>query len=368
MFITSIRFFSLARKKENQIEKQFNNIFGYSFLFFGISLIFLVLSFFYIKGTYIDHVYWGNLEDRSVIYEWLVRYTTVSNCCIWLLFNYKYEKIFNLKRHIVSITIVIVIILTLILPYELAAYQILPIAWVLLAMIYLHRLFKLVKFSEKELRATTSMFIIGIIFLGWAMALAAQTSLAMGLAFPIIVPTLFIIGTIFCIIPTILKPELFSHKMSYWYIFSIIIIVPQIIFMLLFVFLFQLPIEYFLLGISFAPLYTLECIYAIKSVKSGETFQSEEKIDVGGIFSKPKRITEEEVSISKEKKICLVCKGNLARKVYICPDCGTFYCNKCSDTLSNLENACWVCNVPFDESKPVKPFKEETVEVESQRK
>jgi len=70
-------------------------------------------------------------------------------------------------------------------------------------------------------------------------------------------------------------------------------------------------------------------------------------------------ITEEEVSISKEKKICLVCKNKISRLNYICPECNAFYCFKCSDVLVNLENACWVCETPFDESKPVKPFKKE---------
>jgi len=77
------------------------------------------------------------------------------------------------------------------------------------------------------------------------------------------------------------------------------------------------------------------------------------------ISKRPDQITEEEVSISKEKKICLVCKNELLREIYICPDCKTFYCKKCSKTLSDLENACWVCETPFDVSKPSKPFKKE---------
>ena len=79
------------------------------------------------------------------------------------------------------------------------------------------------------------------------------------------------------------------------------------------------------------------------------------------MFAKPQKVTEEEVSISKEKKICLVCKGKLARyNIFLCPECNTFYCSKCAHALSDLENACWVCEVPFDESKPVRlPEKKE---------
>lgn len=81
-----------------------------------------------------------------------------------------------------------------------------------------------------------------------------------------------------------------------------------------------------------------------------------------GMFARPKKLTEEEVSISKEKKTCLVCKGRLSRAMYICPECSAFYCKKCSDALSDLENVCWVCMNAIDESKPVKPFEPEIKE------
>ncbi|MFX1340851.1 MAG: hypothetical protein ACFFDK_19730 [Promethearchaeota archaeon] len=102
-----------------------------------------------------------------------------------------------------------------------------------------------------------------------------------------------------------------------------------------------------------------------KKVKAKQT--KEVKVEAG-LFRvsqfKKEDLTEEEVSISKERKICLVCKGKVARKLYMCPECDTFYCNKCSDTLANLENACWVCGTPFDESKPVKLPKKNKDEIE----
>ena len=90
------------------------------------------------------------------------------------------------------------------------------------------------------------------------------------------------------------------------------------------------------------------------------------KPDILGMFSKPQMITEDEVSISKEKKICLVCRGKVLRfNSFIC-ECDIIYCHNCARTLSDLENMCWVCSAPFDESKPVKPYKrdEEKVLVE----
>jgi len=80
------------------------------------------------------------------------------------------------------------------------------------------------------------------------------------------------------------------------------------------------------------------------------------------------QVTEEKVTVSKEKKICLVCRGEVLRYTYIC-ECGVIYCENCARALTNLENVCWVCNAPIDYSKPVKPYKEEEkVEVEKKGK
>lgn len=83
------------------------------------------------------------------------------------------------------------------------------------------------------------------------------------------------------------------------------------------------------------------------------------------LSKKPAVITEEEVIFHKEKKICLVCKKKISRIMYTCPECDALYCIKCSDALTDMENACWVCETPFDESKPVKiTEREEKISVE----
>ena len=74
------------------------------------------------------------------------------------------------------------------------------------------------------------------------------------------------------------------------------------------------------------------------------------------LYTRPNQITEEEVIFHIEKKICLVCKKEILKFTYICPKCEIFYCMNCGQALTNLENACWVCNTPIDESKPSKSF------------
>ena len=85
--------------------------------------------------------------------------------------------------------------------------------------------------------------------------------------------------------------------------------------------------------------------------------------------SKPAEITEEEVSLFREQKICLICRGNVVGfDSFICK-CDALYCENCARALANSENACWACNGPIDESKPVKPFKkEEGVDIEISEK
>jgi len=69
------------------------------------------------------------------------------------------------------------------------------------------------------------------------------------------------------------------------------------------------------------------------------------------------RVTEIEVTIHKDRKVCLVCKGEIVGFMYVC-ECDTIYCENCTQALTELENICWVCNAPMDKSKPAKPYKD----------
>jgi len=77
------------------------------------------------------------------------------------------------------------------------------------------------------------------------------------------------------------------------------------------------------------------------------------------------RITEGKISVHKERKICLVCKGEVERfNIYICPECNSIYCQNCAQALVDLENLCWSCNASIDPSRPIKPYdKEDNMEI-----
>jgi len=109
--------------------------------------------------------------------------------------------------------------------------------------------------------------------------------------------------------------------------------------------------------------YFLAIYIIIKNIKTERIAETKGEFkEILGIFIKPEKLTEEEITFHKEQKICLVCKGKvLGFNSFICK-CDALYCEKCAQTLSDLENACWVCEAPFDELKPVKLYKEKELD------
>jgi len=70
------------------------------------------------------------------------------------------------------------------------------------------------------------------------------------------------------------------------------------------------------------------------------------------------QVKEQQITIHKERKVCIVCKGDILGFMYSC-NCDALYCEKCARVLTEIENACWVCGTPIDITKPIKPFKQE---------
>jgi len=79
------------------------------------------------------------------------------------------------------------------------------------------------------------------------------------------------------------------------------------------------------------------------------------------------QVSEEKISVSKERKICIVCRGEVLRFSYIC-NCGAIYCENCAQALIDLENVCWACEDTIDYTKPVKNIDKETEEIHVSKK
>ncbi len=173
-------------------------------------------------------------------------------------------------------------------------------------------------------------------------------------------------GGLISISPIIIKPDFFQKARIFWLVIGSICIsivcALEVFFIWIFV-IHEIALELSIIGLLLIVVLLLMFNKVLSSIKIQVSENREDKLNLLGMFSRPKKVTEEEVSVSKEKGICLVCKGDIHRLTYICPKCKTFYCVKCSKALSDMENMCWVCESPFDESKPVKLLEKETDEV-----
>jgi len=70
---------------------------------------------------------------------------------------------------------------------------------------------------------------------------------------------------------------------------------------------------------------------------------------------KMERTAVKEITIFKDIKTCLVCKGEVEGfNVYICPDCNSIYCKGCAESLVDIENQCWSCSSTINKSMPVR--------------
>jgi len=100
-----------------------------------------------------------------------------------------------------------------------------------------------------------------------------------------------------------------------------------------------------------------------KSVKLSESNRKNKVKIIEGIFRVRKNTdSEKKYRIRKEKKKCIVCKGNTSSfNVFIC-ECGSFYCKKCAQALMKLENSCWACNLPINKKESINTLEENPIE------
>ncbi len=211
-----------------------------------------------------------------------------------------------------------------------------------------------------EFKAISSIMAIGftIFLIGWTFE--ATPLKALNLLVPGISSTIVLIGVLIATSPSILNLDFFYKPLANWTVLTLIFCILLFLGITSFTNL-PLSIISFILILISALVLCLVIIFiinqVIKRIRSQETLLREEKVELKDflkIFTKPEKITEEEVNFSIEKKICLVCKSKVSRLSYVCPKCEVLYCVRCSSSLSNLENACWVCETPFDEGKSKK--------------
>jgi len=379
-------FIRIGRKREAFKEKMFMFGMGSLPLGFAASLIIVFIQVIQIQGSFNDtnYIFYGEYSNFTLIYIIL---EIVSNAILGLtgmFFVLAFEVIVKRTKYILTIIFSILVVMVIFLPLFsknplvtarfVYNYFILPGLVIFIPLI----LYLYTKWSSPKFKAVASFFLFGFLSFMYSLILALRAHKSLN-SYPIALsPILLILGCCSIIIPLKIKPKMITRALFYW-VFFLLLVIPLFVVIIIVdiaVVLEKQPEEFSpsLIGIIIGLdtyIYTLFYLI-IKNTRSelaSIRLEKEPIIEtkILELFTRPQKITEEEVTVSYEKKICLVCEGKLKKEMYICPDCDTFYCKRCSDALVNLENACWVCNFPFDESRPVTPFKKED-QIESEQK
>ena len=373
LIFCGLHYLSKGLKNENIKDKAI--MFGFACFFYGIAAARLLfyLNIYNIHGEFVNYVFIGDYSDVGPMYKYISLGAYICSLCGFTLFFFSIEFVFKKTKYIITILNTFILIIILFLPYDLTR-MIVYFAFFSNSSIFLIMCLFLAKKSKTELKSVSILILIGFGLIGVGQILDMSFFKTLSI-FPLFIPPcLFIIGALIAVAPTILDPKYLSSAIIYWIIAEVFFISLFIIGLYI-ILTFDLPFGYALPVLIIVLLFAVGIIFSLQRlfrlIKPIKTIaKKEDKVDVLGIFIKPQRVTEEEVSVSKEKKICLVCKGKVGGIMFMCTDCGAFYCQKCSEALSNLENACWACETTIDESKPVKitERKEEKVEIKDKYK
>ncbi|MBA7641053.1 hypothetical protein ES703_48725 [subsurface metagenome] len=356
-FFGVVKFISRARQTEDFNEKTIMYGFAVFLLGFAISRCFIYLSDFLIPGNYINNVYYGDFDAAFLKsdYAFLYRCNYIALSIGTLLFILTFEIIYKRTKYLLTIIQIPGIIILIILPWDLAYtyygyFGFFSILFLIITFLY-------TRWSQIELKPIASLILLGGLLIYLAATLSRKSIKSYNV-FPLILAPIFgIIGILIFISPLIVDPNYFLRTPRVWLFLCILSI-----FLIFILFSYSLVYGHYyyvvqsLIIILLVILVSYEMIRAIRLQSSSEigSESKEEHPDVFSLITRPQKVTEEEISVSKEKGICLVCKGRVGGIMFMCASCGTFYCIKCSEALSNLENACWACNEAIDKSKPVR--------------
>jgi hypothetical protein len=104
-------------------------------------------------------------------------------------------------------------------------------------------------------------------------------------------------------------------------------------------------------------------VVALGLIRKSKKKIRERDAELEALKKQREELTEEEISLSKEKHICLVHKGQVERYSFVCPGCRAHYCARCVEAIKEIDNECWSCGTPFDATKISKPKDEKLDEV-----
>ncbi len=355
--VCAIQYFNLAKKQDSLKGRIIILGFGGFLLCNSLAWLFWSLEELYIPGHYVGHVYYGDYSTIASNPNYLFfNKMGLFFCNLGLgLFIFSYEYVRKRTKYVLTITNSSIFGISLILPYELGtlimSMIMLPFNFFVAVVIF----FIYQRWSQVNLKAVSSLFVLtsALYFLGIVLYHPLIKELNI---FPLFLAQLvLIVSLLIALLPTLSNPERFS-KTHFYYVMINLIVISIAWFIFLYLFVIGITVMLFFISLIYVIGTHLLLFFTNRVLKPQQSSEGKEGVpNILSVFTRPQKLTEEEISISKEKRICLVCKSEISRENYNCPECKTFYCSKCAKALSSMENACWVCVAPFDPTKEVKP-------------
>jgi len=355
------------RGRENYKENEKLIMYGLSGLFtcFSISIIFSILIqslngelFYYIGGfAYSDNIY---LYSFYLILVKL-RYSFFISGMLSLIYPVeKYVKKTKFIFTLVNVSFLIAIILG---GHEFIIYLFGYIRLFNIIIVYFI-LIQLMKRIDFEFKSIICLVLLGYVLIIAGFLLYDDEIYSINLYFYILPPFVLIIGSTIAITPLVIEPKKYSNIQKLWLYLGIIIPLALGTFIVL-TFIISNNFNLLLNSIVLLMILSFAFYHVIIITRTNYDFTSKISLNVLNMFTKPPQFSEEDSIFYKTRQLWIVCKGPAIKYVYICPKCKSPYCGKCSRTLSNLENECWVCNSPIDEFKSHRDMKNEIKNVNS---
>ena len=363
----AIYYYLQGRKKQLRGEKLI--LYGFALYFFCyaiVRILFFLSDFTYI-GRYVDHTFYRATDAVNSFFPLLVQWGYFFSILGLTFLFYSYEYTVKKSKFIITGLSVVFLLITVITPFDLSRSLIYAYSFIA-SLLIIFVIYSFTRRSDSEFQPVATFILIGFIIAMLGHTLDASVIKEQNIIPLFLPPILIIIGSLLYISPSFINLDKLKNTNLYRLGFLIIIGISLLVttFIIVSLEFSDILSTIVIIGnIIFSIILIFLIRRAITSIDSeGINTKIDGNMDILGIFTKPKKLTEEEVSISKEKKICLVCKSQISGHTFVCVDCGTFYCNKCYTALTGLENACWACDTALDGTKPVQKAKEEEKEVE----
>jgi hypothetical protein len=368
-YMASYFYYFRGRQNERKAERRL--LYGFSMLVIGLtnSRACAFIAMYFIQGHYDGHTFVGDLDVFLPAYGIIATSGYIFQAIGFAQYFFMYESSIRRTKHFISIlectSLGFVFITAFFMSFEINT-SLNTINMIINITFFLVTIVEITRLSEYELKAITILLVVAMVLAVISMGLDLDDIKKVGLIPRSIPQALVMISWLFGMAPLLVNPRRFKKTFRLWLVLGVVSLGFLSTLFAFFIFLYStslLPLWLVIASLAACVILFL-IVYSVMRMLKREMEKAILRTSAVplAVFSKPQKLTDEEISVSKEKQTCLVCKVELSRLNYICPACKALYCTRCSEAVSNLENACWSCNTPIDPGKPIKTVEPEAEE------